>query len=113
MVREHKLEVKNSLRGGNGDVYFYHIETKEEMCGRGRLFAKIVLPPGASIGVHEHIDETEPYYIVKGTGVFIDSDGSRVPVKAGDCCLIKEGESHGIENDSQEDLEFIALVHYA
>ena len=112
MVREHKLEVKNSLRGGNGDVYFYHIETKEEMCGRGRLFAKIVLPPGASIGVHEHIDETEPYYIIKGQGVFIEPDGSKVPVKAGDCCLIKAGESHGLENDSAEDLELIALVHY-
>ena len=111
MVREHKLEVKNGLRGGKGDVCFYHIETKEELCGSGRLFAKIVLPAGSSIGVHEHVGETEPYYIIKGNGTFIDSDGSKVPVKAGDCCLIKSGETHGLENNSGEDLELIALVH--
>ena len=113
MVREHRFQERHEMRGGTGPVYLYHIEEKEELLGHGRLFAKIVLPPGSSIGVHEHIDETEPYYIIEGEGIFIDADGSRVPVKAGDCCLIDPGQSHGIENNSDRDMVFIALVHNA
>ena len=112
MVRQEKLTVRHEMRGGKGDVYLYHILGEEELMGHGRLYARVVLPPGSSIGVHEHIGETEPYYITRGKGIFIDADGSRVPVKAGDVCLISCGESHGMENDGPEELEMIALVIY-
>ena len=32
---------------------------------------------------------------------------------AGDCCLIEPGQSHGMINNSDKDLAFMALVHYA
>ena len=113
MVREHKLQVRHEMRGGKGDVYIYHIVEKEELFGHARLFAKIVLPPGSSIGVHEHVGETEPFYIIEGEGLFVEPDGTETPVKVGDCCLIEPGQSHGMINNSDKDLAFMALVHYA
>lgn len=111
MVRQETLTVKHELRGGKGDVYLYHIMGADEMMGHAMMYARVVLPPGSSIGVHEHVGNTEPYYIIRGSGIFTDADGSQVRVKAGDVCLIACGESHGMENDSdEEEMEMIALI---
>ncbi len=110
MVRKEKMEVRHEMRGGKGDVYLYHVLEEDEMLGYGRLYARVVLPPGSSIGVHEHAKDTEPFYILKGTGLFTDTDGSVVRVNPGDVCLIGFGNSHGIENDGDEDLELMALI---
>ena len=63
------------------------------------------------IGWHEHHGETEPYYVLKGEGDFIDSDRSVVHVTAGDVCLIEEGCGHSIENNSDAVLELMALIY--
>ena len=111
MVRKCRVEEKENVRGGKGTVYFYHVIEQEELYGHGRLYAKLVLPPGSSIGVHEHINETEPYYILEGNGIFIDENGQQIPISAGDCCTILPGQSHGIENNSDQDLALMALVY--
>lgn len=79
--------------------------------GHGRLYARIVLPPKSSIGWHQHVGETEPFYILKGEGDFIDNDRSVTRVRAGDVCLIQAGHWHSIENNSDSDLEFMALIY--
>ena len=110
MVCREELTVKHEMRGGKGDVYIYHVLSAEELMGHGTLYARVVLPPGSSIGYHQHIGNTEPYYILRGNGVFMDADGSRIPVGPGDVCRIACGESHGMENTGTEDVEFMALV---
>lgn len=75
------------------------------------MYALIRMEPHSSIGFHEHIGETEPYYIISGHGTFIDNDGSRIPVGPDDACLIECGQSHGFENDSDEELVMMALVY--
>ena len=110
MVRKTIFETKYDLRDGHGPVHFNHIMKGDELMGHGTMFAHTILPPGSSIGVHQHVGNTEPYYILKGTGIFTDADGSRIEVKAGDACLIQCGESHGMENVGDEDLEMIALI---
>ena len=111
MVRRETVEEKRELRGGKGSVFFHHVISEDEFAGHGRMFARLVLPPGSSIGWHVHEGETEPYYIIAGEGVFTDSDGSKHAVCKGDCCLIEEGCGHSIENNGTEDLEFIALIY--
>ncbi|MCI8400597.1 MAG: cupin domain-containing protein [Lachnospiraceae bacterium] len=110
MVRKENLVVKHEIRGGTGDVYMYHILEENELMGHGTLYARVVLPPGSSIGYHRHVGNTEPYYILKGSGIFVDEKGERVPVQAGDVCVIACGESHGMENTGKEDLEIMALI---
>lgn len=102
-------EIREKMRGGAGNVQLVHILVKEEIKGRVRLFAKIVLEPGSSIGMHEHVDEEEAYYILKGTGMVWDG-GTKMTVHAGDVILTGDGASHSIENTGNEPLEFLAVV---
>lgn len=111
MVRKERLVKVEGLAGGKGTAEVYHIVSDEELMGHARLYARVVLKPNSSVGYHQHVGETEPYLILKGKGVFIDNDGSRIDVGPGDVCVIKVGQSHGLENNSDEDLEFMALIY--
>lgn len=113
MVRKENMMKVDGLAGGKGTAYVYHVVSEEELLGHGRLYARVVLKPNSSVGYHQHVDETEPYLILKGNGVFIDNDGGRINVEPGDVCTIEVGQSHGLENNSNEDLEFMALIHMA
>lgn len=110
MVKHNEPVVKENLRGGQGHVVLYPILTAEELMGHGTMYARVVIPPRCSIGWHQHVGNTEPYYIIKGEGTFVDNDKSRTTVHAGDICTIACGEWHSMENNSEEDMEMIALV---
>lgn len=111
MVRKTDVKIVEGLRGGNGTIELRHIVTKEELNGHGNMYAHVIVKPHSSIGWHQHVGNTEPYYILKGNGVFVDNDGSRIDVGPGDCCIIEVGQSHAMENNTDEDLEMIALVY--
>ncbi len=110
MVKHETLEIRHELRGGKGDAYLYTILGEEGLLGHGTTYARVVLPPGCSIGYHQHVGNTEPYYILSGCGIFTDADGSRIEVKPGDVCTIEPGQSHGMENAGDEDLVFMGLI---
>ena len=111
MVRKTEVKVVEGLRGGRGQVEFHHILSKEELNGHGSMYAMGILKPGCSVGYHQHTDNTEPYFILKGKGTFVDDDGSRTEVGPGDVCVIEVGQSHALENNSDQDLVFMALIY--
>ncbi len=114
MVRKADIKIVEGLRGGKGQVEFHHIVSKEELNGHGSMYAMGILKPGCSVGYHQHVGNTEPYFILSGKGIFVDNDGSRIPVGPGDVCYIEVGQSHGLENASEsEDLVFMALIYNA
>ena len=109
------LEVEG-LAGGKGKATRYEIVSKEELNGHGRLYARIVLKPGSSVGWHQHIHDTEPYYILRGEGDFLEGDTGdgerkRTRVHAGQVCVIQVGQWHSLENNSDGELEFMALIY--
>ena len=61
MVTKAVLIHRENVRDGVGKAEFYHVVPKEQCDDNMRMFAKIVLKPGASIGYHQHVGETEPY----------------------------------------------------
>ena len=97
------------LRNGRGTVNIKDLTDKEGLYGHGRLFAHVTIEPGHSIGDHPHEHETEFYYIIRGEGLFHDN-GENVAVRAGDICATGYGQTHGLENNSDENLELIALI---
>ena len=111
MVRKTTNEVRENVRGGDGKIEFQHIISKEELNGHGTLFGKIVLEPHSSIGRHQHVGCTEPYYILSGKAVFEDNDGTKTEVGPGDVCVINCGESHAMANPFDEPMEMIALIY--
>ena len=103
-----QAEQRENMRGGRGSVDIRHLE-KELLPESGRLFAVVTVPPGGSIGPHEHVGETELFYFVKGEGVVAD-DAQRVAVRAGDAMTTPSGHSHSVENTGQEDLVLVAAI---
>lgn len=111
MVRKADVKTVENLGGGKGTAYVHHIVSKDEMLGHGRMYARVVLPPGSSVGWHQHVRDTEPYYILKGEADFIDNDKTVTKVGPGDCCIIQVGQFHSLENNSDSDVEFMALIY--
>ncbi|MDO4298304.1 MAG: cupin domain-containing protein [Lachnospiraceae bacterium] len=111
MVRKTDVQIVKELRGGKGEVEIHHIVSKEELNGHGNMYAMVRLKPGCSIGYHQHIGNTEPYFILEGQGTFVDNDMSRTEVGPGDVCYIEVGQSHALENNSNQDLVFMALIY--
>lgn len=106
---EMKTEIKEQVRGGKGKVTFQHLFPKEEIKAKTRLCARLILPPGASIGPHRHDGEDELFVVIRGSGV-IDDGKTRTAVGAGDAILTGNGESHSLENSGSDPLEVLALI---
>ena len=68
----------------------------------------VIVPPGSSIGVHQHKQNQEEYFIIKGEGQ-MTLNGNEFPVKTGDRVLNPEFGTHGLANTGQEDLWLIVI----
>ena len=77
-------------QNGKGQVFFHDWLLPEEAAHHGRVFSKVVIPAGSSIGYHQHMDVTE--------------------LNPGDMNLCPDGSFHGIENAGDTDLVLIALI---
>jgi mannose-6-phosphate isomerase-like protein (cupin superfamily) len=108
-LAQQKEEIRENMRGGTGKVTFRHYLNKEEMKAKCRLCSQIIIAPGASIGVHEHINEDEIYIIQQGQGI-INDNGKDVVVESGDAVLTGQGGMHSIKNIGATDLIFTAVI---
>lgn len=95
--------------GGKGEIQITHLLTPKEMVGQCEMFAKVVIPPGASIGAHYHYGNSETYHILQGKAKYNDND-KYYEVGVGDTTFCGDGGMHGIESIGDEDLIFIALI---
>lgn len=98
-----------NLRGGNGVINMIHFLNPEDSYNTGRMFSVATIPPGSSIGKHIHEGEFEIYYVLKGTVSVMDNDQPDV-MNAGDCMICRDGDTHSIENKSNEDAEVLFVV---
>ena len=106
---ELNVVVNEKMRGGEGTVAMEHLVDAAHMYDKNRLFGRIIIKPGCSIGYHVHENEMEAYYIISGKGLY-DDNGTQTEVFPGDVTITLHGEGHGIVNNGDEDLIFIALV---
>lgn len=102
-------EVRDRMRGGAGSVEILHVFRQEELGGAARLFARLRLLPGASIGHHVHDGENEVYYVLSGTGVIVE-DGVATELGPGDASLTGGGAGHALENRGSGPLEVMAVI---
>ena len=59
-------QIEPSLKNGNGDIKVVDILQPQDMEPNGRLYALTIIPPGGSIGLHQHIGDYETYVILNG-----------------------------------------------
>ncbi|SIT73996.1 cupin domain-containing protein [Edaphobacillus lindanitolerans] len=96
--------------GGEGSIDLSRIVVPEDRLEGIKLFARVTVHPRSTIAYHIHREESEVYYLLEGKGIFIDNGGKRIPVTAGDFCMIQKGQGHGIENPHDEKIEMLAIV---
>lgn len=96
--------------GGKGTITIVKLLGPDELDGKCEMFAKVIIPPGCSIGVHEHVGTTETYHILSGLALY-NNNGVEIEIGTGMTSFCPDGEKHGIANISNtEDLVFTALI---
>lgn len=93
---------------GKGEITINHLLGKDQL-GANDMLAKVVIPPGCSIGYHEHHGNTETYHILQGEALY-SNNGEEMKISAGTTTFCPDGEGHSIESCGSEDLVFIALI---
>lgn len=107
-----RVAVNEHMAGGEGTVTITHLLEPDEMLGRGRMYSRVSVPAGASVGLHPHDGESEFYYILAGQGDYRHDD-EIIPVTVGDVVSVDNHHQHGIANTGTETLEFMALILFA
>ncbi|MBR7024977.1 MAG: cupin domain-containing protein [Selenomonadaceae bacterium] len=98
-----------TAKKGKGEIFITHLLTPKEMLDKCAMFARVTVPVGAALGVHQHVGTNETYHIIQGKGLYTDN-GKTYEVKAGDTTFCADGDTHGIETIGDEDLIFFALI---
>lgn len=105
-------EIRSNMRGGQGDVKLRDFLTEAEMNGKGRLFARVTLEPGCSVGYHVHEGDSEIFYVLEGNPVYNDGGVER-QVAPGDVMICPDGTGHGLSNPTDKTAVVMALILYA
>lgn len=96
-------DVVMNFKGGNGEL-----ATRNYVDDKCRImFSR--LRPGASSGIHKHEQNCEVVYVISGEATFY-YDGERETVMPGQVHYCPEGHSHYMENNTDEDLVYLAIV---
>lgn len=100
-----KIEASKTTEflGGKGDFFIrsFKDDLNNIMCD--------TLAPGASVGYHKHVCDSEVILILKGHGE-VKYDNQITPVSAGMCLYCPKGHSHSLINSSDEEMVFFAVV---
>ena len=105
----YETHINESMRGGEGTVKLEHLLTADELNNKGRLYARITIEPGSSIGFHVHENEMESYSIISGEAEY-DNNGETVILYPGDTTHTPNGKGHAIKSTGTEPLVFLALI---
>lgn len=97
-----------SCHGGDGVLRHVNVYDKADFQSKLKFVNYTVLPPGTTIGYHQHADNEEMYVILEGTGT-MTIDGESTPVKTGDVILNRPYGAHGLQNDSDSDLKLLVF----
>ena len=102
--------VRSRLHEGAGDIAQVVLLDGAAIPGRKLNFIfENTLPPGASIGEHEHrgVDE-EYYHVLSGSGT-MTLDGKAYGVGSGDITAAFQGGRHELRNTGAEDLRVLVI----
>ena len=100
--KDELTKIVGPIEGGKGEISRELLIEGDELQNKAKVFAKLTVPVGASVGLHEHTDDYEVYYILSGKGKVLDNG-------EGDVVYAIDTE-HYIENSGDEDLVFLAVI---
>lgn len=109
IVASNEIKAKNKANG-KGEITIKHILGASEL-NANDMYAQVTIPPGCSIGYHEHHGNAESYYILEGEALYDDNGQQMLTLTPGQTTYCPDGEGHSIENPSSDkNLVFMALI---
>jgi mannose-6-phosphate isomerase-like protein (cupin superfamily) len=100
--------VETIAHRGEGLIKFGRPFSEEDFSSPWHFVDYAIIPPGCSIGEHQHGANEEMYFILHGEGKMI-VNGKESTVRSGDLVLNKSGWSHGLRNESAEDIRILVV----
>jgi len=94
---------------GAGTISFCRVASAEQLSGALNFIDLAELPPGASIGRHQHADDEEEFYLVLSGSGTMERDGERFRVSTGDLIRNPPAGTHGLMNDGAEPLRLFVF----
>ena len=79
-----------------------NFESNIDFCDR------VVVPPGSSVGYHQHGGNEEMYIVLEGEGL-MTIEGEEVIVVEGDMILNPAGGRHGLSNNSVNNIDLLVI----
>ena len=102
------LKILPNFKGGEKEYRAKMIDVDRQKIMKGLLI------PGASIGFHKHEGSSEVMFITKGCAKYVVEDENGIKgvelLKAGECHICRDGHSHTLINETDEDIEFYAVI---
>jgi mannose-6-phosphate isomerase-like protein (cupin superfamily) len=102
-----KITDENS-HGGKGTIEIQKMFKREDFKGAWDFALRVVMPPNSSMGLHEHGNDEEMYIILSGEGL-MTIEGKEQAVGKGDMILNKPCGTHGLLNNSNENVELLII----
>jgi oxalate decarboxylase/phosphoglucose isomerase-like protein (cupin superfamily) len=93
---------------GDGSIGFVRLTERFPLKGDWIFVDFASVPPGGTVGLHQHAADEELYVVVRGAGV-ATTNGVDEPIAAGSVLVNPPHAVHGIRNDGPDPLEFVVL----
>ena len=106
--KSHYGFIREDAHGGSGGRKLF-LDDNEVANIQGMTYG--FLPAGAKFAWHNHEKLNEVMFVLKGSGSVRDEDGV-YPYTVGDIFTFPEGIFHEIENNSEEEHEYIFIRVY-
>jgi len=107
-IQDKPAEVLEANHGGLGPIHFRRLLTELDFLAPVDFVDFTVIPPGSTIGFHEHRGNDELYFIASGAPLMRVGDEHRRLVR-GSVSVVHSGESHQLINDTQENVEILVI----
>jgi mannose-6-phosphate isomerase-like protein (cupin superfamily) len=102
------LQPMPNYRGGQGTVKYRRALDSDTFETNWAYVDHLLIPPGASEGLHYHTGVEEIYYVMDGDGQVRVNDETQ-PIKKGDAVPIFFREPHSFTNNGSSDLELMII----
>ncbi len=97
---------KTYAHNGIGQIDFLRPFSDQDFESNLSFIDFVEIPPGDSIGYHQHADNEEIYFIVEGLGT-MTTNGEPYQVNSGDLIVNKCGWQHGLYNSGNDRLRVL------